>query len=70
MCSQPQMRPSNVHKGVITSSHGAVPVYAFPLWPYTGVSLVGALTFAVLKRPPSDALAPPAPAAESPQVAD
>jgi MFS family permease len=28
--------------------------YAFPLWIYTGVSLVGALTFAVLKRPPSD----------------
>jgi MFS family permease len=27
--------------------------YAFPLWIYTGVSLVGALTFAVLKRPPS-----------------
>jgi MFS family permease len=44
--------------------------YAFPIWIYTGVSLVGALTFAVLKRPPIDALAPPAPAAESPQVAD
>jgi len=29
--------------------------YAFPLWIYTGVSLVGALTFAVLKRPPSGA---------------
>ena len=28
--------------------------YAFPLWIYTGVSLVGALTFAVLKRPPSE----------------
>jgi MFS family permease len=33
--------------------------YAFPLWLYTGVSLVGALTFAVLKRPPS--LAPGGP---------
>jgi MFS family permease len=32
--------------------------YAFPLWIYTGVSLVGALTFAILKPPPSDALAP------------
>jgi len=75
MCSQPQMRPSNVHKGVITSSHGAVPVYAFPLWPYTGVSLVGALTFAVLKRPPSTASGgapstPPATAAGSPQASD
>ncbi len=29
--------------------------YAFPIWIYTGVSLVGALTFAVLKRPPSNA---------------
>jgi Major Facilitator Superfamily len=44
--------------------------YAFPIWIYTGVSLVGALTFAVLKRPSSDALAPPAPAAGSPQAAD
>jgi hypothetical protein len=26
--------------------------YALPLWLYTGVSLAGALTFAVLKRPP------------------
>ena len=32
--------------------------YAFPIWIYTGVSLVGALTFAVLKRPPSNALEP------------
>ena len=30
--------------------------YAFPIWIYTGVSLVGALAFAVLKRPPSNAL--------------
>ena len=44
---------------------------------YTGVSLVGALTFAVLKRPPSAAPAPggepappPATAAGSPQVSD
>jgi MFS family permease len=44
--------------------------YAFPIWIYTGVSLVGALTFAVLKRPPSDALTPSAPAAGSPQAAD
>jgi MFS family permease len=44
--------------------------YAFPLWIYTGVSLVGALTFAVLKRPPSDALAPQAPAAGGPQALD
>jgi Major Facilitator Superfamily len=29
--------------------------YAFPIWIYTGVSLVGALTFAFLKRPPSNA---------------
>jgi MFS family permease len=28
--------------------------YALPLWIYTGVSLVGALTFAVLKRPSSE----------------
>jgi len=39
--------------------------YAVPLWIYTGVSLVGALTFAVLKRPPSVA-----PAAESPPALD
>jgi MFS family permease len=32
--------------------------YAFPLWIYTVVSLVGALTFAVLKRPPSNAPEP------------
>jgi len=48
--------------------------YAFPLWIYTGVSLVGALTFAVLTRPPGAALAPggapPAPAAGSPQASD
>ena len=51
--------------------------YAFPLWIYTGVSLVGALTFAVLKRPPSAApapggapAAPPATAAGSPQASD
>jgi hypothetical protein len=48
--------------------------YAFPIWLYTGVSLMGALTFAVLKRPPSEASAadrePPAsqaPAAGSSQ---
>ena len=49
--------------------------YAFPLWIYTGVSLVGALTFAVLKRPPSAApggtpAPPPATAAGSPQASD
>jgi MFS family permease len=51
--------------------------YALPLWLYTGVSLVGALTFAVLKRPPSVATAPggepstpPATAAGSPQTSD
>jgi MFS family permease len=44
--------------------------YAFPLWIYTGVSLVGALTFAVLKRPPSGVPVPQAPAAESPQALD
>jgi MFS family permease len=49
--------------------------YAFPLWLYTGVSLVGALTFAVLKRPPSTASGgepstPPATAAGSPQASD
>ena len=44
--------------------------YAFPLWIYTGVSLVGALTFAVLKRPPSDVPAPQTPTAGSPQAGD
>ena len=51
--------------------------YALPLWLYTGVSLVGALTFAVLKRPPSVATAPggepstpPATAAGNPQTSD
>jgi MFS family permease len=44
--------------------------YALPIWVYTGVSLVGALTFAVLKRPSSDALAPEALAAGSPQASD
>ena len=44
--------------------------YAFPIWIYTAVSLVGALTFAVLKRPPSTAPAPQATAAESPQASD
>jgi MFS family permease len=51
--------------------------YAFPLWIYTGVSLAGALTFAVLKRPPSNAPVPGeetpgprVPAAESPQASD
>jgi MFS family permease len=51
--------------------------YALPLWLYTGVSLVGALTFAVLKRPPSVALTlggepapPPATAAGGPQASD
>ena len=51
--------------------------YAFPIWIYTGVSLVGALTFAVLKRPPSAApapggepLAPPATTTGRPQAAD
>jgi len=43
--------------------------YTFPLWLYTGVSLVGALTFAVLKRPPSAAPVPGAPAAGRPQTA-
>ena len=41
--------------------------YAFPLWIYTGVSLVGALTFAVLKRP-RDVPESQAPAAGSPQA--
>jgi MFS family permease len=51
--------------------------YAVPLWLYTGVSLVGALTFAVLKRPPSTSPAlggapstPPTTAAGSPQASD
>jgi len=51
--------------------------YALPLWLYTGVSLVGALTFAVLQRPPSAAPAPsgqpvppPTTAAGSPQASD
>src|SRR5262245_40743827 len=51
--------------------------YAFPIWVYTGESLVGALAFAVLKRPVSDALASegkppasPATPAESPQTVD
>jgi len=47
--------------------------YAVPLWIFTGVSLVGALTFAVLKRPPGAApapgVAPPATAAGRPPVA-
>jgi hypothetical protein len=51
--------------------------YAVPLWLYTGVSLVGALTFAVLKRPPSavpapsgEPVPPPTTAAGSPQASD
>jgi MFS family permease len=51
--------------------------YAFPLWICTGVSLVGALTFAVLKRPPSAApalggasAAPPATAVGRPHTSD
>src|SRR4029434_463866 len=51
--------------------------YALPIWIYTGVSLVGALTFAVLERPPTNAPAlgaeTPAlqePAAGSPQASD
>jgi hypothetical protein len=51
--------------------------YVLPLWLSTGVSLVGALTFAVLQRPPSAAPAPgeepsppPATAAGSPQSSD
>src|SRR4029450_12451746 len=44
--------------------------YAFPVWIYTGVSLVGALTFAVLKRPPSNAPAPQAPARGGPEASD
>src|SRR5919197_166514 len=42
--------------------------YTVPLWLYTGVSLVGALTFAVLKRPPSIASEPGAPAAGRPHA--
>ena len=44
--------------------------YAFPIWIYTGVSLVGALTFAVLKRPPSAAPVPRATAAGSSPTSD
>jgi hypothetical protein len=51
--------------------------YAVPLWLYTGVSLVGAFTFAVLQRPPSAAMAPggepatrPATATGRPQASD
>jgi MFS family permease len=51
--------------------------YALPIWIYTAVSLVGALTFAVLKRPSSNAPvpgeeipAPQVPAAGSPQTSD
>jgi MFS family permease len=44
--------------------------YALPIWIYTGVSLVGALTFAILKRPSGDELVPQALAAESPQASD
>jgi MFS family permease len=43
--------------------------YAVPLWIYTGVSLVGALTFAVLKRPPSAAPAPGGASAAPPATA-
>jgi MFS family permease len=44
--------------------------YAFPIWIYTGVSLVGALTFAVLKRPPSVVPVPRATAAGSSPTSD
>jgi MFS family permease len=44
--------------------------YALPIWIYTGVSLVGALTFAVLERPPSLVSLPEAPMAGSPQASD
>ncbi len=44
--------------------------YAFPIWICTGVSLVGALTFAVLKRPPSAAPVPQATTAESSPTPD
>ena len=44
--------------------------YALPIWIYTGVSLVGALTFAVLDRPHSSAPTPEVLAAESPQASD
>ena len=40
--------------------------YTVPLWLYTGVSLVGALTFAVLKRPPRVVPAPGAAAVDRP----
>jgi len=42
--------------------------YAFPIWIYTGVSLAGALTYSVLRRPPNAAPAPQATTAESPNV--
>jgi MFS family permease len=42
--------------------------YTVPLWLYTGVSLVGALTFAGLKRPPRPTSVPGAPAAGRPQT--
>ena len=42
--------------------------YTVPLWLYTGVSLVGALTFAVLERPPTVTPVPQAPAAGRPQA--
>jgi len=42
--------------------------YTVPLWLYTGVSLVGALTFAVLKRPSSAVPISGAPATERPQA--
>jgi MFS family permease len=44
--------------------------YALPIWIYTGVSLVGALTFAVLKRPAGNELVPQSLMAESPQASD
>jgi len=44
--------------------------YALPIWIYTGVSLVGALTFAVLERPASQVSLPGAPMAGSPQASD
>jgi MFS family permease len=42
--------------------------YTVTLWLYTGVLPVGALTFAVLKRPPSTAPVPGAPAAGKPHA--
>jgi MFS family permease len=44
--------------------------YALPIWIYTGVSLVGALTFAVLDRPPSSAPTSEVLVAGSPQASD